>query len=326
MSPTSPSAVHPDSAQIKDGASICSSTFKRIMYVQAGGDLDTQGIYFGGTPSYFTGYVDDGAGTGTPGKILTQAAGQAFQAQSNGSRIYLPGDPVLGLPGVIINCPAGGPYNSNCLPYHTGDLAIGSNTTAGSPGTPVQFYGMGQIDTQFDQIVSTGFLVNGFDPASVHGTSSYTHYAHIYQTTSGVTPQGAPYTNVGNCDLPGFWTGTFTLAKGVEYQGVGTRMHGSSNQCPGNALPASITTSNINSAGNNVTTMASYYANGNPKDYLEAKSTAQWDAMSIAQVKAYVCQALKPKIGGPLDLGGGDWANPFNASGQWVDGTVVPGC
>lgn len=322
-----PSAVHPDSAQIKDGSSICNYTVKRMIYVQAGGSLDTQGIYFGGGPNFFTGYIDDGSGTGTPGKVLTQVAGQAFQAQSNGSTIYTPGGGSVGLPGAVMNCPAGGPYLSNCNSVHTADLAIASPISLGTPGSPVQFYGMADINGNWDQIVSTGFLLNGFVPSSIHGTSNYTHFAHVYETTAGVTPQSAPLTLVGNCNVPQFWTGTFSLAKGMEYAGTVTRQQlPSSSQCPGNALPASITQSNVLAANNNTATLASYYVNGDPKAYLDALSSAQWDALTPDQVKARVCQALTPKAAGPLDLGGGDWANPFNASGQWVDGTAVTGC
>lgn len=328
LSPQGNSAVHPDFSQIKDGATICSYDVKRIMAVQGGGNLGTQGIYFGGGPNNFTGYIDDGSGTGTPGKVLTKVGAGGFQAQSNGSQIYSTYGSPLGLSdSVVMNCPAGGPYNSNCNAFNTADLNLASNVSIGSPGSPVQFYGVPDKDGKWDMVVSTGFYLNGLIPASIQGTSYHKHYAHVYQTTVGATPQAAPHTGIGNCNLPDWWTGTFQLGPGMEYDGIGTRQGGgSSSPCPGNALPASITVSNVLQAGNNTTTVASYYANGNPKDYLEALSTAQWDALSIAQVKAYVCKALTPTVSGPLDLGGGDWANPFNASGQWVDGTAVPGC
>jgi len=78
-------------------------------------------------------------------------------------------------------------------------------------------------------------------------------------------------------------------------------------------------------ANSNTATIAGYYLNGNPKTCLEAKSTAQWDAMTIQQAAVYAGSCLIVKTGSALDLGGGDVANPIGTSvtPTWQDGTVV---
>lgn len=324
--PASP-GIHPDSFQIGDGATDWDFSVERIMVVQAGGDIGNQGPMFGGGPSGqandWKGYISDSTCSGAAGQTLCNTASGA-NSNGNGTKIYSTAGSPLGLgDGVTINC--GGtpcPFGAGTKYSLTG---LSGNVTLGSAASPVNIYGIPQNNATWDMIWDAGYVIQGTFPAGMNGTSAIRHFTHVFQTTPGQSSTGAPRLQISACDQPAVWTGSTTIEKGAEYNFWDTRSAFSSAQCSGNALPTSITMSNVLQASGNSTTLASWYTNGNPKTCLESKSRSQWDAMSVqaAMVFAASCTVVAPS--GPLDLTT-DVANAIgtdNVTPKWADGTVV---
>lgn len=82
---------------------------------------------------------------------------------------------------------------------------------------------------------------------------------------------------------------------------------------------------------NVITPVAADYLTGVlPYTSLSATTAATWNAMATTALKrAYTCNKMLPKVGGAMDLGGGDWVGPLTATGEVIlaGGNVpVPQC
>lgn len=154
----------------------------------------------------------------------------------------------------------------------------------------------------------------------------------LYNYGTGATPTGAvamtttQYVGIPNGSLgvsnqtggctAGLHTGTFTIAYGYASGGV------------------SGCTSRNTTLTSIITPVAADFATGIlPETSLTNTTSATWDAMDTGggstQKKAYVCNKMLPKVGGALDLGGGNFAGPFTATGelQLASGNVaITGC
>lgn len=133
---------------------------------------------------------------------------------------------------------------------------------------------------------------------------------------TGVNPAIIKQENTTTAALHG---GTFTRSNGWSQSGIVA--------IPGPSYPANTTDTNVFSGA--TTTGASAFSNGDPQTQAEAISASTWAAMSNAQLRAQYCHIWLPKVSGPLDLGGGNYAAPVKlvtGQGQWFDGTVIPGC
>lgn len=66
-----------------------------------------------------------------------------------------------------------------------------------------------------------------------------------------------------------------------------------------------------------------------PYTTLSATTASTWNAMTVAQKRAYICNKMLPAAGQGLDLGGGVFIGPFTATGelqQTGGNIIVPGC
>lgn len=324
MSMKQPVSNHPDVFQINDGSTPSDYSVERIMAISAGGDVLFQGPFFGGgisgvpTPSAagpWMGYIDDGTAGHGPGNILTVTSVGGMQSNATGSRIYsLSGTPI-GLSDVVTaNC-GGTP-----CPYGVGKkyTLTGYSGNYGSAASPAQFYGLENINATWDMVWNSGDVIQGTFYSGSSGTSSLTHFTHMRETTTGVTGIGAPFLKFQNCAYP-VYNGALTVSKGAEYSSW------ASDCTPTTNPPPNVTVSNTFNAAGNSTTLASWYVNGDPKTCLEAKSTAQWDAMTVQNAMIYAASCTVVKPGSALDLTT-DVANAIGTDAvtpKWADGTVV---
>ncbi len=118
----------------------------------------------------------------------------------------------------------------------------------------------------------------------------------------------------GNCSTVAFHGGTFVMGNGYGQNGA-------------SICGAPVTNS---TKVNVITPVAADYQTGIlPYDSLTPIDAPTWDAMTPVQQRAMVCNKMLPKVGGNLDLGGGNWIGPFTATGEIIteDGNVaVPQC
>lgn len=139
----------------------------------------------------------------------------------------------------------------------------------------------------------------------------------IAMTASEAYFVGDPAWQQVDCNVAGLHGGSLSIASGWAQGGIITDVCGTT-------FAANTTKTNLF----NPTSApgASAYVNGDPQTFLEAQT---WDGVR-ADEEALECKAFKPKAGGPLDLGSGNWAGairPIGAAWGWnSDSTVIPGC
>lgn len=155
----------------------------------------------------------------------------------------------------------------------------------------------------------TYFIGFGTVPASPAGP--FPMSATFYQNFGSAI---ANFAQVNSTCNVGNHTGSFAISDGYANGGFGL--------C--GAPVVNTTTSNI------VTPVAADYATGVlPSTTLFNIGQTAWNAKTMAQKRAATCNAMLPKVGGALDLGGGNFVGPFTATGevQMASGNVaVTGC
>jgi hypothetical protein len=243
-----------------------------------------------------------------------------------------------------------------------GTLANVSAAVIGSPGSPVQTYTAGQIlDWTQDGIIVAQSQPNGWGSngdggaycnagistqisGTLDGIGTYNTFGWVFGDLASTTIQNGqgypwPDNSVGGlsqglCNTT-LHTGSLAFQNGT--------VQGGASLC--GAPVTNTTTTNVLAACCGAAMPAANYASGmTPQAYLQAKT---WSSrvstaplLTNAQIMTFNCLALKPKIGGGLDLGGGNWIGPVTGEtnsvshtggGNWIQngtdsGIAIPGC
>lgn len=322
--PASP-GIHPDTFQQSDGATLWNYDVQRMMVIPGDSDMGSQGPYFGGGPTgagdSSTGYVSDSTCSGAAGQTWCVVTG-GMQTNGNGTKVYSPdgGSPMGLTDGVTVNC-GGTP-----CPFGAGTkytlVGLPGNITLGSAAYPIHLYGIVGNNQVWDGIWHAGLYIQGTFPSGSAGTSSIKHFTHNYAELPGVTSIGAPRLSYTNCETSALWTGTLTVSNGAEWNVV---TNSNPSLCGGaTGVPPNTTQTNVLQAAGNATTLGTWYVSGDPKPCIEAL-TASASSMSIQQMAVAYATCTIPKVGGPLDLGGGQYAGAQTTAltPTWFDGTPM---